>query len=121
MSLKELCTKNIIEMVKNLPPLLKEEIIKESLKAIKEDARKEVIAEIANSSTIIVDDITERLLSCANLGCTLERPEYTNNIDDKLYYTFVNISERFVDKYSEKLIKNNSNSIYIDSSSDEDY
>jgi hypothetical protein len=104
MSLKALCIKNMIEQIKNLPPVLLEEVIGESLKAIKEEAKAEVIKEMKASSSIVIDDITERIIKSSQTGRVWERPEYTKDIDDELYYTFVDISEQFIRNHGEKLI-----------------
>ena len=110
MDLKTHCIKNLVEIINNLPPLLHDEVIGESVKAIKkqakEDAKKEVMKEIKRSATIVVEDVTERLIRASRDGTTWSRPEYTNDIDDELYYTFVDVSERFVHKHGEQLIFN---------------
>lgn len=95
---------NLVEIIRNLPPLLKEEVIGKSMKALEEDAEKKIIKEIRDSATIVVEDITELLISSSRTGKLWERPEYTKNINDELYYTFVDISEKFVNNHSEKLI-----------------
>lgn len=109
MSLKEICIQNMVEMIKKMPPTIKEEIIGLSLKTIKEEAlvkaRLEVIKEIKRSSTI-VDDVTDRMIIAHRTSQNWSRPEYTKDIDDELYQIFVDISERFVNKNSEKLIFN---------------
>lgn len=109
MNLQGLCMQNMVEMIKKLPPMMKEEIIGSSLTAIKEEslkkARLEVIKEISRSS-IIVDDVTDRMIIAHRTSQNWSRPEYTKDIDDELYQMFVDISERFVNKNSEKLIFN---------------
>jgi len=107
MSLKALCMNNLVELIKNLPPQLKEGVIGESMKAIKEEAKQEVMKEIRRSAAIVVDDVTDRLISSHKTGQDMKRPEYTNDIDDELYYTFTDISERFVDKHAEKIVFDN--------------
>ena len=107
MSLKALCMNNLVELIKNLPPQLKEEVIGESLKAIKAEAKQEVMKEIRRSAAIVVDDVTDCLISSHKTGQGMKRPEYTNDIDDELYYTFTDISERFVDKHAEKIVFDN--------------
>lgn len=107
MSIKALCMNNLVELIKNLPPQLKEEVIGESLKAIKAEAKQEVMKEIRRSAAIVVDDVTDRLISSHKTGQVMKRPEYTNDIDDELYYTFTDISERFVDKHAEKIVFDN--------------
>lgn len=107
MSLKALCMNNLVELIKNLPPQLKEEVIGESLKAIKAEAKHEVMKEIRRSAAIVVDDVTDRLISSHKTGQDWKRPEYTNDIDDELYYTFTDIVERFVNKHAEKIVFDN--------------
>jgi uncharacterized membrane-anchored protein YjiN (DUF445 family) len=104
MSLHKLCIQNMVEQIKNLPPLLKEEIIEASLKEIKKDIKKEVMREIRDSASIVVEDITERLITSQKTGQDWKRPEYTKDIDDDLYHTFVHTAESFVNKYSDKLV-----------------
>ena len=104
MDLKTIYMNNLVEIIRNLPPLLKEEVIGKSMKAIEEDVEKKIIKEIRDSATIVVEDITELLISSSRTGKLWERPEYTKNINDELYYTFVDISEKFVNNHGEKLI-----------------
>jgi len=92
------------EMIKNMPPLLKEEIIGVSLAAIKEEAMNKIMKEMKRSASIVVDDITDCLIESRKTGKNWKRPEYTKDIDDELYYTFVNIAEQFVNKHVEKLV-----------------
>jgi hypothetical protein len=101
--------KNMTEMIKNLPPLLREEVIGESLKSIKEEAEKKakesLMYQIRRDAEIVVEDVTEKLVRCHSDGTTTwSRPDYTKNIDDELYYTFVHISEQFVHKYAEQIV-----------------
>ena len=107
MDLKTLCMNNLVDLIKNLPLQLKEEVIGVSIKAIKADAKKEIIKEIKNSATIVVDDVTDCLISSSRTGKSWQRPEYTKNIDDELYQTFVLVAEQFVNKHAEKLILDN--------------
>jgi hypothetical protein len=107
MSLKTLCMNNLVELIKNLPPLLKEEVLGESMKAIREEAKKHVIKEIRRSAVIVVEDLTDRLITSHRTAQEMKRPEYTNDLDDELYYTFTDISERFVNKHAEKIIFDN--------------
>lgn len=104
MSLKALCIQNMVEQIKNLPPLLMEEIIGESLKAIKEDAKKEAMKEIRSSASVVIEDITDRLITSRKTGKNWTRPEYTQDIDDELYYTFVDAAEMFVSKHEESIV-----------------
>ena len=127
MSLKDLCVNNMVGIIKNMPPMIKEEIIGTSLKEIKNEVRieerLEIMNEIRKSASIIVEDITDKLIIAHQTSTNWIRPEYTKDIDDELYYMFVNISERFVDKYFEKLVFNERNvnrrdSVYYNSDSD---
>jgi hypothetical protein len=128
MNLKDLCMQNMVEMIKNMPPMMKEEIIGVSLKAIKEEARLEArleaMKEFRRSSTI-VDDVTDRLVVSHKTGQDWGRPEYTKDIDDELYNTFVDIAEGFVNKNYEKLVfderpmHNRQNAVFYGFDSDE--
>ena len=86
MDLKTICVKNIVDMIKKLPPLLREEVIGETLKSIKEDAEKKakesLMYQIRRDAEIVVEDVTEKLVRCHSEGTTLSRPDYTKNIDD---------------------------------------
>lgn len=104
MSLKELCIQNIVNQIKNLPPILLEEVVKASLKTIKEDAKKEAMREIRRSAAVFVDDITERMINSKKTGDDWKRPDYTMDIDDELYFTFVETAETFVNKHEETLV-----------------
>jgi hypothetical protein len=108
MSLKTICMNNIIELIKNLPPLLKEEVLGVSLKAIKDEAKQQVMKEIRRSAAIVVDDVTDILITSHKTGQDMKRPEYTKDIDDELYYTLLDISDRFVKKHAEKILFDNS-------------
>jgi hypothetical protein len=104
MSLQSLCMNNIVELIKNLPPLMKDQVLGETMKSIKEEVRQEVIKEIRESAAIIVGDVTDELISAHNSGFGTKRPEYTNDLDDELYYTFLDISEQFISKHAEKIL-----------------
>lgn len=108
MELQSMCANNLVEMIKNLPPLLKEEIIGQSLKSIKEDAEKKaklsLMKQIRRDAEIVVEDVTNKIVESYKIGTTWNRPDYTKNIDDELYYTFVHISEQFVDRHHEEII-----------------
>lgn len=114
MDLKSLCLDNIAQMIKQLPPMLRDEVIGESSKVIKkeaeEKARKKIMKEIHHSSKVVVEDITERIIQSYVTGRVWKRPEYTRNIDEDLYNIFVDISENFVSKNAEKLLFNGTRS-----------
>ena len=42
MDLKNICINNLVELIKNLPPLLKEELINNTIKSIKTEAKKKI-------------------------------------------------------------------------------
>jgi hypothetical protein len=100
MELKTLCINNIAELIKKLPPLLQEEVIKVSIKSIKEDAEKKAyekyMKEIKLSAVIVTEDITKLIIRSHQTGINWKRPEYTKDIDDELYHTLVHVSESFV-------------------------
>jgi len=57
MTLKEICLNNLVKMIKNLPPLLQEEVIGKSKKDIESDARLKVINDIKHNLPYIVEDM----------------------------------------------------------------
>ena len=94
-----MCKNLLVEQIKNLPPILKDTIIGESSKKIKEQIEQKILKEFKISALIMVDDMTDILINCSNTGCSYERPEYTKNLPDELYYTIIAISEKMIDKY----------------------
>ena len=108
MDLNTLCMKNLVETIKNLPPILRDEVIGQTTKDIKkeayENAKKHIMKEIRQSAVIVVEDVTDRMIRSHVTNQDWERPGYTNDIDDELYYTFVDISERFVIKNFETTV-----------------
>lgn len=136
MNLQSLCMQNMVEMIKNLPPLLRDEVIGESTKAIKkeaeENAKNKIIKDIRQSASII-EDITKYLIESYRTGHDWKLPECRYDIDKELYNTFVNISERIVMKNYEVFMFNapfgvqyphreSANALWDEgTSSDEDY
>lgn len=112
MDLKAICLQNMVNQIKQMPPLLQEELIGHSLKTIKEqakqEAKKELLAELKRDSEIVIDDLTNRIVECRRSGTCWTRPQYTQNIDDNIYYNFVDISEMIVNKYAQEIIFQNS-------------
>jgi hypothetical protein len=108
MSLKELCVKNLVEMVKNLPPLLKEEILEETLKSIKEDLKAQIMKDLNKYAVAVTEDITSNIIGTRKFGGNWKRSSWTSKMDDDLYHTCVNIAENFVDQYPE-LVDDNTN------------
>ena len=120
MSLKSMCVENMVSIIKNLPPTLREEVIGESIEQIKKEAEKtarrkikkevkeqmrlEIIKEMHRSAVIITSDLTHRLINTSRNGGFVTRPEYTHDIDSELYEIFFDISDSFVNNYAEKLI-----------------
>jgi methyl coenzyme M reductase beta subunit len=107
MSLQSLCMNNLVNLIKNLPPLMKDEVLGETMKSIKDEVRKDVIKEIRRSAVVVVDDVTEQLISAHKTGRGIKRNEYTKDIDDELYYTILEIAEQFVEKHAEKIVFDN--------------
>ena len=101
MDLKTLCMNNLVELINNLPPLLKEEVISQSVEQIRIQERSKIMKEINRSASIVIEDITENIINSSITGMYWTRPEYTKDIDNDLYQTFVDISENFVDKHIE--------------------
>ena len=98
-TLSEMCKNLLVEQIKNLPPLLKEQVIGETTKQIKSSIQKEILKDIRGSALIVVDNMTDILINCYDTGCSYQRPEYTKDLPDELYYTMVQISEKMLDKY----------------------
>lgn len=109
MSLKNICFQNIVNQIKQLPPVLQEEVIGYSFENIKQQIKKELLEEMKKDSEIVINDLTDIILSSKTSGKDWKRPEYTKNIDDNLYYNFVNISEMIVNKYYQKIINQHDN------------
>jgi hypothetical protein len=115
-TLKNICMGNMVNIIKNIPPLLQEEIIKKSTKTIEKEARKKahkkvhekIIKEIRYSFLGVIEDTTRDLIEAHITGNYIRRPEYTKNMNDELYNICVNISKQFVQHYGEQLIFNNS-------------
>lgn len=107
MDLKAICLRNMVEQIKQLPPLIQEEVIGHSLKTIREEAKKELLDELKRNSDIVIDDLTDVIVSSRRNGRNWTRPEYTKDIDNDIYHNFVNISEMIVNKYSQEIIFNN--------------
>jgi hypothetical protein len=97
---------NLSEVIKNLPPKMKEDIIGHSMKAIKEEVRRELIKEMRISSQC-VEDITENLIISHRTGYQFNKPVYLRNMEDDMYHAFFDISEEFVNKYKDKLVWDN--------------
>ncbi len=112
MDLKAICLQNMIHQIKQMPPLLQEELIGYSLKTIKEqakqEAKKELLAELKRDSHIVINDLTDKIVESRRTGTYWTRPHYTPNIDDIYYQYFVDISEMIVNKYDKEIIFPNS-------------
>jgi predicted nucleic acid-binding protein len=124
MNLKSLCVEELVNSIKNLPPQLRDQIIDKTTTSIEQEAEekatKKIMNEINRSAVIIVEDVTRKLID-AHKSCEyVTRPTYTKDIDDGLYYTFVQIAERFVNNYAEHLLFNERivNNSGLDSDSD---
>ena len=103
MDLKTICMNNLVNLIKNLPPLLKEEVIGQSIKTIREEERLKIMKEIKRSASVVVDDVTEKIINSYTTGKSWTRPGYSNDIDNDLYQTFVDISQTFVDRHSDQI------------------
>jgi hypothetical protein len=101
--LKTLCADNLVKLIKNLPPLIRDDVIGETTKVIKLEAEEKVKKKI-RSSAIIVEDLIENIIESRKNGTYWRRPEYTNDIDDEIYNIFVDIAERTVERYQSFLI-----------------
>ena len=120
MNLKTICMNNIVQQIKSLPLLLKEEVIQSSIITIREEERKKVIKDINKSASCVIHDITDIIIKSYKSGKNWKRPEYTKNIDDDLYNMFVDISQNFVDKHAENLCFRKRSRYDSDEDSDEE-
>ena len=94
---------NLVELIKNLPPLLKEELIGQSIKSIRVEEKEKIMKEINRSASIVVEDVTEQIINSYTTGRNWTRSEYTKDIEDDLYNTFVHISQTFIDKHADQI------------------
>ena len=104
MDLKTICMDNLVKNITNLPPQLREEVIGESKKSIKRTVQTQVIKDFKRSAVFVVDDITKCLIQAHKTGKSWIRPKYTENMDDDLYYTCLDIAEHFVETYMQELV-----------------
>ena len=103
MDLKSICLQNMVSQIKQLPPLLHEEVLGYSLQTINEEAKKQAKKELLEDSEIVINDLTDIIVKARKNGNDWVRPEYTKNIDDDIYNNFVHISEMIVNKYSQQI------------------
>ena len=99
MSLRNLCINSLVEEIKKLPPLLKEEITCISTDAIRKQERKKILQELVLSCSIVIQDVTQSIINSYSTGKTWTRSEYTKDMDEDIYKLCVNISQNFIDKY----------------------
>jgi len=93
----------MVSQIKQLPPLLHEEVLGYSLQTINEEAKKQAKKELLEDSEIVINDLTDIIVKARKNGNDWVRPEYTKNIDDDIYNNFVHISEMIVNKYSQQI------------------
>lgn len=104
MNLEKMCMNALIENIQNLPPLLLEKVILQSVKAIKKKEKEKIIEEMKISACAVTEDITDLLIKSHKTGRDWNRPLYTNHLDEDLYQIFVQVSEGFVNNYTEELL-----------------
>ena len=122
MDLKSICLQNMVSQIKQLPPLLHEEVLGYSLQAIKEEAKKQAKKELLEDSEIVINDLTDIIVKAMKNGKDWVRPEYTKNIDDDIYNNFVHVSEMIVNKYSQQIHNHTFNEPgYTQDSDDSEY
>jgi hypothetical protein len=111
MSLKELCIQKLIESVKQIPPLLQEEIIGTTIRKIKKDIEKDiekkVVKDLKYNAMFVIEDVTNRIINAHKTGSSWSRPDYSKKIDIELYQTYVAIAEQFITDYGHMIIWNN--------------
>jgi len=112
----------MVSQIKQLPPLLHEEVLGYSLQAIKEEAKKQAKKELLEDSEIVINDLTDIIDKARKNGNDWVRPEYTKNIDDDIYNNFVHVSEMIVNKYSQQIHNHTFNEPgYTQDSDDSEY
>ena len=95
MSLKSICQQQLVDLIKNLPPLLKEELIEESLIKIKEEyeekAHKKIIDKLQTELPLKISMITRNLIKDYNEGKEYKRKkDYTiDSFCHQIAYTFI--------------------------------
>lgn len=108
MSLKELCLKNMAEQIKNLPPLLKEEVLGMTIQSIKDDAereaKKKIIMELKQSAQMVTQDLVNRMIESHLTSTTWFRPSYTQDMDEDVYQSLVEVSDGFVTTFQQQLM-----------------
>jgi len=104
MDLKSLCSDELIKLIKNLPPTVRDEIIEITTNQLKEEAKKKIINDIKSYASNIVTDVTDLILISHRVGDNWKRPSYTYRIDDELFDVFVDIAETFVNKNLTELV-----------------
>jgi hypothetical protein len=122
MSLKEICINNIVTMVKNLPPLLKEDVIGKSKKEIESNERIKVIEEIKYYLPYIIENMVSERIN------EIEGIKKKRNVYPHMSQDIVNICEDTTDnviRLIENKVMNNSinNSRYpnMDDSESDDF
>jgi hypothetical protein len=115
MDLKTLCMNNLVQNIVNLPPQLREKVIGESTKKIKKEAekkaREKIVREVKRTAGIVIEDVMKLIIESQRTGQNWVRPKHTRNIDDDLYYIFVNICEEIVLNNSESLVFGNNSGV----------
>jgi hypothetical protein len=103
MTLKSLAKKKLLQEIKNIPPVLLDEIsddIKQTrIDQIKNKTIKSFLKRLKSEATIVISDITQLIISSHRSGINWVRPSYMNNIDHRLYGIYVNIAENFAQEY----------------------
>lgn len=104
MDLQSLCRTNMVNQIKNLPPVLKEEIVEISIKEIRKEADKKAMKKVLTDVRIVIQDLTNILISSHKSGKDFRRPKYTKDMDDSLFDTCLQVAEDFVNTHAETLL-----------------
>lgn len=87
MTLKEICLNNLIIMINNLPPVLKDEVIGKSKKDMESEARLKVIQEMKYYLPYIIENmVSERIKE-------IEGINLTRNVYPQMSQDIINICE----------------------------
>jgi hypothetical protein len=103
MTLKSLAKKKLLQEIKNIPPVLLDEIsddIKQTrIDQIKKKTVTDFLKRLKSEANIVISDITQLIISSHRSGMNWVRPSYMDNIDHRLYGIYVNIAENFAQEY----------------------
>ena len=106
MSLKEICSNNLINMIKNLPPVLKEELLGKSQKEIESEERLKVIKEMTYYLPCIIENMVSERIKEIDGNNYKEYPEMSQDIFNICEETTTNIMRLIENKVMNNTMDN---------------